>query len=1096
MYEFDAQLRLPYEDKLNALVNTPEFRQLSNGQVAKNANKIRREGNRAAHDTKPPSHHLSTQVASALWHLLRWVVFTYGTTKPDPTSKFDPQRLPSSARTLAERQQALTRTKAEREALESKLEHEVQATADARRQAEELAKSVEQLETERAQLIAQVAAAKKAAEQTVPDDAVDWTELETRQFLIDELLKEAGWAPEAPDVREHPVTGMPNGSGTGYVDYVLWGDDGKPLAIIEAKRTLVAHQSGQQQAKLYANCLETKHGQRPIIFTSNGYEHWVWDDQRYPPRAVQGFLTADELKLAIQRRTTAKPLADVEVSKAIAGRYYQERAIRAITEHLDVDRQRKALLVMATGAGKTRTIIALSDLLQRANWVKRVLFLADRTELVRQAVNAFKQHLPDSSPVNLVTEPNEDGRVLVSTYQTMINKLEELRPDGTRRFGVGHFDLVVIDEAHRSVYNKYRGIFSYFDSLLVGLTATPKDEVDANTYDLFDLETGVPTNAYELDDAISDGYLVPPRGISVPLKFMREGLRYDERSPEEQAAWDEADWGTDEDGNPLDAPDEVSAAALNRFLFNADTVDRVLAQLMANGIKVAGGDRLGKTIIFAKSQRHADFIYERFIASYPHLDNGNFARVITHGVTYADTLIDDFKHPEKAPHIAISVDMLDTGIDVPEVVNLVFFKLVRSKTKFWQMLGRGTRLRPDLFAPGEDKTEFLVFDFCQNLEYFSQDLQDTDGASSRPLSERLIHTRLDLVREMDDRNVFPESRMLISEQLRVVVDSMNVDNVLVRPHRQHVERFAGSDAWQSLNPDDFEILRDRIARLPDQLAPEKQETKRFDLLLLTAQLARLRGELFERQRELTMRIAATLETKDSIPAVAQQMELIQAVQDDVWWTDVTHAMLEEVRLGLRHLVPLIERTSNNPVYSDFTDEEGDAVEIELPGTGGAVGSTEFRQFRKKAEHFLKEHMAEEVVAKVRSGQPLTPADLEDLQRILVAADIGDDATFAEASERAGNLGSFVRRLVGLDREAAKAAFADFLDDKRYSRAQIDFVNLIIDELTRHGEISPARIYESPYTGMAPEGPETIFTNDDLDRLFATIETFANREKTN
>jgi type I restriction enzyme R subunit len=244
-----------------------------------------------------------------------------------------------------------------------------------------------------------------------------------------------------------------------------------------------------------------------------------------------------------------------------------------------------------------------------------------------------------------------------------------------------------------------------------------------------------------------------------------------------------------------------------------------------------------------------------------------------------------------------------------------------------------------------------------------------------------------------------------------------------------------------------------------------------------------------------MRIAATLETKDSIPAVAQQMELIQAVQDDAWWTDVTHAMLEEVRLGLRHLVPLIERTSNNPVYSDFTDEEGDAVKIELPGTGGAVGSTEFRQFRKKAEHFLKEHLAEDAVAKVRSGQPLTPADMEDLQRILVAAGIGDDATFAEASERAGNLGSFVRRLVGLEREAAKAAFADFLDDKRYSRAQIDFVNLIIDELTRHGEITPARIYESPYTGMAPEGPEAIFTNDDLDRLFATIESFANRKTT-
>ena len=446
----------------------------------------------------------------------------------------------------------------------------------------------------------------------------------------------------------------------------------------------------------------------------------------------------------------ARSLSSVPVTKRIVERHYQLRAISAIAEHFDADKQRKALLVMATGAGKTRTVIALVDLLMRAGWVKRVLFLADRTALVNQAVNAFKAHLPDSAPVNLVTEGDEEGRVYVSTYQTMVGKIDEYRPDGTRRFGVGHFDLVVIDEAHRSVYRKYRGIFDYFDSLLVGLTATPKEEVDKNTYDLFDLETGVPTDAYSLDDAINDGYLVPPRGVSVPLKFVREGIRYDDLPEDEKDAWDELDWGEDDEGSPIEPPEEVDAAHLNKWLFNEDTVDRVLQHLMTEGIKVAGGDRLGKTIIFAKNQLHADYIKQRFDANYPALDAGNFARVITHQVQYGQSLIDDFSNKDKAPHIAISVDMLDTGIDIPEVVNLVFFKLVRSKTKFWQMLGRGTRLCENLFGPGDDKAAFNVFDFCQNLEYFSEPLEAAESSGRPPLSEIIFAGRLELLHALDD----------------------------------------------------------------------------------------------------------------------------------------------------------------------------------------------------------------------------------------------------------------------------------------------------------------------------------------------------------
>lgn len=742
---------------------------------------------------------------------------------------------------------------------------------------------------------------------------------------------------------------------------------------------------------------------------------------------------------------------------------------------------------MATGAGKTRTVIALVDLLMRAGWVKRVLFLADRRPLVKQAVNAFKAHLPDSAPVNLVAEGDQDGRVCVSTYQTMVGKIDEYRPDGARRFGVGHFDLVVIDEAHRSVFRKYRGILDYFDSYLVGLTATPKDEVDKNTYDLFDLETGVPTDAYGLDDAISDGFLVPPRGVSVPLKFVREGISYDDLSEDEKDEWDEIDWGTDEDGNPLDPPDKVEAAALNKFLFNRDTVDKVLEHLMTQGIQVAGGDRLGKTIIFAKNQRHAEFIYERFVVNYPHLDNGNFARVVTHAVRYGQSLIDDFSGPDKAPHIAISVDMLDTGIDVPEVVNLVFFKLVRSKTKFWQMIGRGTRLRPDLFGPGDDKTEFAVFDFCQNLEFFSHPLAPAEGSGAVPLSEQIFKNRLELIQTFDTIGEHGEERAEVAGTLREAIASMNPDNFLVRPHLELVERFSEERAWQSVPVGDLAALADRVATLPDQLDPEHEDAKRFDVLLLNAELSVLRGEPFERERRKVMAIAGALEDQRTIPAIAQQLALIQDVQADEWWVDVCYAMLEEVRKKLRLLVPLIERSKKSIVHSDFADDIGEGTGVVLPGAGGVVGSAEFVQFRKKAEHFLKEHLGEAVVAKVRSGEPLAPVDIAELQRILVAAGIGDEGTFAEASEKAGSFGLFIRSIVGLDRAAAKAAFAAFLDDKRYSKNQIQFVNLIIDELTDRGVVEARRVYEAPYDGIAPEGPEAIFVEADLDRLFALLD---------
>lgn len=527
-YRYDPSLSLPYQDNLSALIHDPTFKALS-GPVFPKARLINTLGNRAVHSNRVILQADSLTAVRELFHVCFWLAHTYSRqARPASGLALDESRLPRTApvpRQTAEQLRSLKDQLAERDAQVASL----------------LVDRVE-MDAQLALLRKEVAAAKKAA--AALPDTHDYREAQTRTDLIDQLLEESGWVLDSKRDREFPVAGMPDGK-PGRVDYVLWGNDGLPLALVEAKRTSSSPQYGQHQAKLYADCLEAMYGRRPVIFYTNGIETWLWDDVNYAPRQVRGFYNRNELELMIQRRATRRPLAGAEANPRIVERYYQKRAIGRIAEAFELQKERKALVVMATGAGKTRTVIALSDLLMRCNWVKRVLFLADRRALVKQAVNAFKAHLPESAPVNLVEERDADGRIYVSTYPTMMGLIDEMR-GGERRFGPGYFDLVVIDEAHRSVYQKYREIFEYFDSLLVGLTATPKDEVDINTYSLFDLERGVPTDAYDLDEAVADGFLVPFRAVSVPLKFPRAGISYDELPEEEKELWDAIEW--DDDG--------------------------------------------------------------------------------------------------------------------------------------------------------------------------------------------------------------------------------------------------------------------------------------------------------------------------------------------------------------------------------------------------------------------------------------------------------------------------------------------------------------------------------------------------------------------
>lgn len=1102
LYRHDATLRSPYERTLSARIHEPTFKALVGPALLTKARAIKDLGNRSAHESRtvPPADGVAA--ARELFHLCYWLVRTYGRgEKPPETLAFSADALPLNRSVPAERLDQLNAA-AERfvDAVRAREAAEARARASDQSRAE--------LEEELARLREEVAAAKAA--NTARPDNHNYNEAATRDLFIDLLLRDAGWSTDAGNLQlEVPVMGMPNTPGQGFADYVLRGDDGKPLAVVEAKRTRKDPRVGQRQAELYADCLEEESGQRPIIFYTNGYDHWIWDDRRYPPRAIQGFLTKDELELAVRRRTSLRPLSSAAIDAEIAGRYYQTRAIRRVAETFEKDKQRRALLVMATGAGKTRTVIALADLMMKANWARRILFLADRKALVNQASGTFKKFLPSASPVNLISDRTSTGRVYLSTYPTMMGLIDEKGDGEARRFGPGHFDLIVIDEAHRSVYRKYGAIFDYFDSLVVGLTATPKDEIDRDTYGLFNLQRGVPTDAYGLDEAVSDRFLVPPKAVSVPLRFEREGIRYDDLSDEEKEAWDALEW--DEDGN---VPAVVEPAAVNKWLFNTDTVDKVLAHLITHGQRVADGDRLGKTIIFAKNQDHARFIIERFDLAYPSMA-GSFARVIISSDPYAQSLIDDFTQSDKAPHIAVSVDMLDTGIDVPEVVNLVFFKIVRSKTKFWQMIGRGTRLCPDLFGPEKDKTYFSVFDFCQNLEFFNQNPAVTDGAVGASLSERLFSARVELISALDGLHPharpgdFPthqsapssvaegagpeaDARSLrddLANGLRDIVSGMSLDNFLVRPKRRLVEKYASAEAWSRLGLDEQTELVSNLASLPSAVGDDDIAAKQFDVLILRTQLAVLRGEAgLARLRDRIIGLASMLEEKGNIPMVAAEMAFIQEVQSEDYWQDITAPMLEQLRRRLRALIKLIEVKKRLTIRTDFEDEIGAGAEIELAGT--SVGA-DMDRFRRKAQFFLQENANHIAILKLRRNEPLTQTDLAELERIFIAAEVAAPEDIARIQSE-GGLGLFVRSLVGLDRESAKEAFAGFIGGRTLSANQIEFLNMVIDHLTERGQMDPGLLYGSPFTDFDPMGVSGLFSLADTTEVIEILDEVRRR----
>jgi len=917
----------------------------------------------------------------------------------------------------------------------------------------------------------------------------EFTEAETRKHLIDVNLKEVGWDKlrEGREL-EYPVNGMPitsdNPKGNGFVDYVLWDDNGKPLAIIEAKRTSKDAENGKHQAFLYANCIEKMHGQRPVIFYTNGYENYIWDDNFYStPRHVFGFFTKDELQWKIQQRNTRKDLRKSTVNDLIAGRPYQIEAIQRVNEILLSDsaqgikgNKRQALMVMATGTGKTRTAIALVDILFKYNWVKRVLFLADRNALVRQAKRNFGDLLPEITSINLSEEKeNDTTRLVFSTYNSMMNRIDNMRSDEQRFYGVGHFDLIIIDEAHRSVYNRYKAIFDYFDALLIGLTATPKDSIDHNTFELFACATDDPTFDYDLDKAVAAKYLTPFKNLDVSTDFLREGIKYKDLSAEEKEKYEESF----QDKTTGLFPEEIPANAMNKWLFNKDTVYKVLDALMAEGLKIEGGDKLGRTIIFAVNQNHAKFITDCFTERYPEQPSG-FISMIHNEVSHAQSLIEDFcdHYKEKMPQIAVSVDMMDTGVDAPRVLNLVFFKVVRSYAKFWQMIGRGTRLCPNVFGPAEPKEYFLIFDVCQNFEFFEINKKGKDPVALKTLSQQIFEARLQLSRLLaetgETENVELSNKLL--DMLHSAIANLVCERFIVSMNLRYVDEFKERKRWNYLSADDVHNIEEYLSGLP---VPEtiNETARRFDLMMLKLQLANLLLLSSEKRfHENLMNIAEILGEKYTIPEVLQSKPLIENLKNPDFYKDLGHKHIDSIREEIRELVKYLENTGRQPIYTNIEDSE-----VEITSAEPAVPYGINTIYKKRVESFIRENKHHITISKLSTNKPITHEELYALEKILFDGDERGSKEDFEKEFGQQPLGRFIRSIIGLDTEAANKAFAGFLQTGNLRAAQMTFINTIISYLTKNGTIDKKMLFEPPFTDQHDQGLFGVF-DDDADSM--------------
>jgi len=1072
------RLHPPYSDNLNDLLIAEEFRQAVPDVVQDKLHAVRIAGNKAVHQRRQSTSQLALERLQQTFEIAQWVYLqvaggsrsecpTYQAPAPEPATNGKAREALEKLRLAEARYEAVLASLAEERRLRDEDRKRLDAAEEA---AAQTTAEQEQIKAARNPPTAELEQLKSTGQQIA--SSLHFDELTTRRRLIDQMLLDAGWnvgahGANTEDVRQEvALGGLRTASGDGRADYVLYGANGKPLAVVEAKRTMKDAREGAEQARDYADSLEQSSGQRPVIFCSNGFDLYIEDDaQHYPRRRVYGFYSPDSIAYLIHQRAAKQNLATFAPNLAITDRIYQLEAIKRIGDRF-AGNFRKALIVQATGTGKTRVAVSLCELLMRAGWAKRILFLCDRRELRRQADRVFKQYLPGEPRVVIdsTTAGDRDQRIYLATYPAMMKCYED--------YDVGFFDLIVADESHRSIYKKFGTLFKYFDALQVGLTATPRASIDHHTYKMFECEDRDPTAHFSFEEAVgsSPAYLVPFRVRSFTSQFRQKGLKYSMMSEAQRAQL--------EDQEEVPESVEYDAHELDKHVFNKDTTRHIWRSLMAEGIRDATGSRVGKTIVFARNHDHAVHLAEQFSELYPQYGS-TFCRVIDNQEPRREQLIDDFKNPDHELTIAVSVDMLDTGIDVPEVVNLVFAKPVRSYVKFWQMIGRGTRLCRDLFGPGRHKTEFLIFDHWSNFWFFDEHYQEKQPAAAKSLLQHLFEARVALLEAGIDKLDEPAIGAASALVLRDLRATRNIESLEVRDRWAALELLADTDRIIHMAPATKVDLLSIAAPLQQwHNIRGEEDGYRFDLLMTRLQVELVKeGPQGARVQDLKARVQAAVEllAKNQNPVKAHA-DSIQRIRDKAFWTTVTVQELEGLRIDLRGIMRYQQTAPTGRVATPIfditdTDLQGETYVPRLEGL-------DLIEYRRRVGQVIDDYFANDpTLEKIRTRQPVAEQDLEELARLVLQVD--DKANVRHLAgyrpETRRSLTDVFRSLVGLDAAAVERAFAGFVHKHpAMTSQQLHFMQLLQNHISRHGGIDIDRLYEPPFTTLHAESVDGIF----------------------
>ena len=1071
------RLPKPFRASLNDLLHNQPFKDVVPEIVLSKLHALRMEGNSAAHGNKGDTTTALRLVREA-YNISRWLHVNYanGNVSDCPDYTEPPEGGAEGSKHRREKRAILERVAAQ----EAQMQKMLADLAKERSRADQAEATVEERQ-------AALQAALQATQELQSVDPMAFNEDETRNYLIDQMLADEGWdvgkgITDTEEVKkEYELTGQPTTTGEGRADYVLMDDNGKPLAVLEAKRTSKNASEGRKQAELYADALEKQHGQRPVIFYTNGYDLWIWNDHPAagePPRKIYGFYSKDSLQHMHFQRSAKQPVGEVSANPEIAGRMYQIEAVRRVVEKY-AEKKRKALLVQATGTGKTRVAISLSDAMIKANWAKRILFLCDRRELRRQANNAYNEFLP-SLPRTYVTGAsagNTVDRIFLSTYPAMMKVYES--------FDVGFFDLIIADESHRSLYNRYRQLFEYFDCYQLGLTATPVKFVARNTFKIFECDEGDPTSHYDYPLAVSQKYLVPFEVDTHTTQFLRAGIKYSKMNEEQRRQLEE-----DEE---MPAAIEFEQGAVDKIVYNKDTNRHILRNLMDNGIRV--GSRVGKTIVFARSMKHARLMEEVFNEMYPQY-GGKFCQTIVSDDPRAESLIDDFKGDGTNPDltIAISVDMLDTGVDVPECVNLVFAKPVYSYVKFWQMIGRGTRLCPDLFGEDLDKTHFQIFDHWANFERFEQDYKKAEPARQKSLCERVFEARMKLAEaalEKQHNAAFEISTGLISKQIA----DLPTGSIPIKEKWNKVLSVSSEETVRQFDAATRATLQQDIAPLMQWVDISKyEEAYKFDRLIAQLQMELIRGGgKFADLQAVAVNLVSSL--RMNLSQVKVKMPVIERVKSDEFWAEVTIGDLEDIRNQLRGVIQFRRKgevTKLDPIIIDVKEDESQVERKKHKVRLDKLDDLDMVAYRNRVNNVLQAIIDEsDTLRRIRLGQPVTENDLEDLCSLVLTQEPGLDLRdLMDYFHQAESLDQAIREIIGMDADAVQQRFTEFAQaHPNMASHQLKFLELLQNHIAKFGSIKTDELYQPPFTSLHTDSLDGLFEESLANEVFEIIGSF-------